>query len=1130
MVNLYYEALYSDSRLAKNMRVAVKDNFDKIERYLDLAIDSLEKKGNIPIRWEPVNQRFKVNFVPLVKAIKIFTTVNIEVFLDNNLLELNVIDGEVFDTSYGIKLDDGWTTLRPDEFEIFSINNKRHILRLHNYSLYNGQRFASTRNGATAEIKAFEIKNIKQGNQSFEVLSVNYDETHGCYRISLQGSINDGEEININGLTIAAEDWKIISNFSGNFIDEKGQEIKIKKVVGNVLYIDRDAPLPKEVYRGSIKLPFTILELSPPTRISHEDIEVIIQQDRNGSYYTYSDVSKITDEITYYHPEERTSLFKISFNSEQKYINGRELAIRVLDDDEDEQDELITKSKIDYFAEESQSLEGWIEDKLVSFEVVRANLEEQILYIKKVDYNGPINYEDVPKELYIKVDTSQLKKQKQAIRLLKQRPLKEHKPLLTLTQKKHPGLWKDFALEEVSEWYVLNDSTREGVESQRNFVKKAISTPDFALLEGPPGSGKTTTILELILQLIKRKKKILLCASTHVAIDNVLERLKERNLLDGILPLRIGNEDQVADSVKEFCISRYENSKYKQLIVEAANLVCGTTIGILRHPLFKKYKEDKGSPAIPEYDYLIIDESSKTTFQEFLVPALFAKRWILVGDIKQLPPYNDREQIIAGIDDNQKLSPHLKKACFLLFQYVYNNKNKIPFCIVDEDKVIDQIKNELTFPQNEISTKQIAIIDTQLYDTDRFYSIPVDRLEKGDTISWILPGMDIIFVKQSIIQRVKKYIPSNMVVINQEKWEQEKHHYMVEAYYDSNPKEINYSSSNRDKFRRFHKITPTDIMREQNQFLRERTWASEYVWRMIRAFELESVEKSWKRHDYMNQLEMLLPKSASLEAIKDIRTVQSIALPSVLQSLQEGIGKNREKSLVTTLNSGFNEHEKLFRFEKLEYQHRMHKEISRFPRKQFYLNTALKDSENLDRSWGYNRYLYRNIWINVDGKTYRNSNEKEAIKVLEELKHFVNWARTNPNPQHEEGIWTVACLSFYNRQQRLLRDYLRSYTNQPNKHSKFEIGNVTIYNYTVDKFQGREADITFLSMVQTRKVGFMDNPNRLNVAVTRARFQRVIVGKYNYFLNNKHSDQLRFLAMDSHLFNESEGSHEDYIE
>ena len=58
-----------------------------------------------------------------------------------------------------------------------------------------------------------------------------------------------------------------------------------------------------------------------------------------------------------------------------------------------------------------------------------------------------------------------------------------------------------------------------------------------------------------------------------------------------------------------------------------------TTIGILQHPDIKS-----GGHASPDFDVLIVDEASKTPFQEFLVPALLAKRWIIVGDPKQLLP------------------------------------------------------------------------------------------------------------------------------------------------------------------------------------------------------------------------------------------------------------------------------------------------------------------------------------------------------------------------------------------------------------------------------------------------------------------------------------------------------------
>ena len=66
---------------------------------------------------------------------------------------------------------------------------------------------------------------------------------------------------------------------------------------------------------------------------------------------------------------------------------------------------------------------------------------------------------------------------------------------------------------------------------------------------------------------------------------------------------------------------------------------------------------------------------------------------------------------------------------------------------------------------------------------------------------------------------------------------------------------------------------------------------------------------------------------------------------------------------------------------------------------------------------------------------------------------------------------------------------------------------------TVDRFQGQEADIVFLSMVQTRRVGFMDSPNRLNVAVTRARYQNVIIGSLEYFSSQSASEDLRQLAL-----------------
>ena len=141
--------------------------------------------------------------------------------------------------------------------------------------------------------------------------------------------------------------------------------------------------------------------------------------------------------------------------------------------------------------------------------------------------NKKLTINDLPQRLYLPINTYQLEKQKESLERIKNTPLIENKGILSLVEsKKFDYVWKKFNQKSIKKWYVLTDDTRDGTEKQREFVEKAISTSDYMLLEGPPGSGKTTAIIELIIQLIKENKKILLSSSTHVAIDNVLERIK----------------------------------------------------------------------------------------------------------------------------------------------------------------------------------------------------------------------------------------------------------------------------------------------------------------------------------------------------------------------------------------------------------------------------------------------------------------------------------------------------------------------------------------------------------------------------------------------------------------------------
>ena len=168
---------------------------------------------------------------------------------------------------------------------------------------------------------------------------------------------------------------------------------------------------------------------------------------------------------------------------------------------------------------------------------------------------------------------------------------------------------------------ILSANDKIAEELRSDLKDKGIT---FINMMSSPGSGKTTVILELICQLAKIGKRVLLCGSTHVAIDNVLERLKEKSnsqssLIErfNILPVRIGDENRINEDIREFQIDNLQKKHNisEELLLDISNLVCGTTIGILQHPKFKSrrsYNRKRPTfddPIVPEFDYLIIDES-----------------------------------------------------------------------------------------------------------------------------------------------------------------------------------------------------------------------------------------------------------------------------------------------------------------------------------------------------------------------------------------------------------------------------------------------------------------------------------------------------------------------------------------
>ena len=764
---------------------------------------------------------------------------------------------------------------------------------------------------------------------------------------------------------------------------------------------------------------------------------------------------------------------------------------------------------------------------------------------------------DLPKipRIVVRYNTYVMRRECQALETLALHPKKHHLPLLNLLLRTLDATWDEVNIDQSIRYRVLTDTSKAGTDEQREFVRKALGTPDIAILEGPPGSGKTTTILEIILQLLPQRKRVLLVASTHVAVDNVIEKLIEtsvdgKTLIEkyGVVPLRVGSKDDISEKVLKYHIDNFVESERKRLLeflgkqpkrtnsqnilyeslssetqgrtivenmaLESANLVCGTTIGILQSKFIKESKEAK-----PAFDYLILDEASKTTFQEFLVPALHASRWILSGDIKQLSPYVDQVPIRENLANLPSLSDEIgkedKRVCVDVFKATTKRGSH-------ESGTLVVYADESDLPRRY--DKQAKAVEKTLYEDENERKLIALCIVSGqpNTIAGKLEimGSKIVLVSKSQLRVLENVLLPHL----------QPNQFVSETF-----------SRRRKAFLSHHELKGF-FEHSQNSQL----WEDEVAWRISRLYELRNLKE--RQDIYLRELRLLLPHfertdrllSGNAEscnvtenaqvrlprdefALIEIRRIERIALPSVLELLQKGYkqteGVNEEARI--PLYNGLPENVLKQRYTMLVYQHRMHPEISKFPRENLYSNEALKDSPDLQRtrSWNYRFYANKSVWVNVNPTrndmpergSRSNYNLAELKVVSSHLKSFMDWSQQHPSEENgSEGYWTVALLSFYKGQANKLAEMMRQMFGSRNRgYFESRPHNLKVQVCTVDRFQGHEADMVLLSLVNARrKIGFLDNPNRLNVALTRAKYQLVIVGDRATFRNEEKSTDL----------------------
>lgn len=112
-------------------------------------------------------------------------------------------------------------------------------------------------------------------------------------------------------------------------------------------------------------------------------------------------------------------------------------------------------------------------------------------------------------------------------------------------------------------------------QDKREIVGTSLGSPDFLLVEGPPGTGKTRLITEVILQALRRAphSRVLLSSQTHVALDNALERV---GAIDPDLKIvRIGNrlDPRIAESVRPLLLSTQVEEWLRQVAKKSSAFI-----------------------------------------------------------------------------------------------------------------------------------------------------------------------------------------------------------------------------------------------------------------------------------------------------------------------------------------------------------------------------------------------------------------------------------------------------------------------------------------------------------------------------------------------------------------------------
>ena len=193
-------------------------------------------------------------------------------------------------------------------------------------------------------------------------------------------------------------------------------------------------------------------------------------------------------------------------------------------------------------------------------------------------------------------------------------------------------------------------------ERQKEALDVALHSPLGALIQGPPGTGKTTVIAHIVRELVQRGERVLVCAQTNTAVDTILSKVWDAGVRSF---LRVGTPERSPGLSTTLAVSGADEALYftrtlgerisslEELgrAIATCPVLGSTTHAAVSDATFEFLDRHVGAPI---FDVVIVDEASQLTEPMTLAALNLAKRFVLVGDHRQLPPIVQSEQALSA--------------------------------------------------------------------------------------------------------------------------------------------------------------------------------------------------------------------------------------------------------------------------------------------------------------------------------------------------------------------------------------------------------------------------------------------------------------------------------------------------